>query len=165
VSQRYTFLLRGAWSKHAELVSAKAGTKVTGPQRSRDAPCDVSKSPVARRVAMRVIDRFQPIEVDEEKRQALPGALRSLDLKSQAIAELADVREFRQWVIVRNSTRAVNLAPECCAVRGKHNQGGNRHVEEPHTVTPQFLHALIESHLCHMVLAESRDHQPTRSPQ
>jgi hypothetical protein len=56
---------------HGELVAAEAGGEVGGAQVQPQPVGDPDQQQVARRVAERVVDRLEPVEVDEEQRQGV----------------------------------------------------------------------------------------------
>jgi len=66
--------VRGAArEQHGELVAAEAGDEAPVAHRARDARADLRQQPVARRVAQRVVELLEAVEVEQQEGEPAPG--------------------------------------------------------------------------------------------
>ena len=69
---------------HHELVAAEAGDRVDRPPAGAQAGRDLDEQLVAGRVTERVVDRLEPVEVDEQHRRAQPVPARARERLARA---------------------------------------------------------------------------------
>jgi hypothetical protein len=94
-----------------ELVAAEAGDRVAGPDGAGDALGDVAQHLVADVVPERVVDKLQPVQVDEEHRQRRPGPPRPRERVRQPVEQQRPVRQPGQRVVRRPVDQLLGRTP------------------------------------------------------
>ena len=83
-----------------ELVAALAGEDVAAADELADAARGLAQHLVAGRVAERVVDELEVVEVEVEERDRLAGAARADEVQAQLLLELRAVRQAGERVVV-----------------------------------------------------------------
>jgi hypothetical protein len=92
-------LLAGVLEHDGELVAAEPPERRGRSQHAQQARRDPRQHPVAERMAERVVDALEVVEVGDHHDRARPGALGGRDRAAQAIEEQPPVREARELVV------------------------------------------------------------------
>ena len=81
-----------------ELVAAEARHDVGLARAQANQPRGLDQRPAAVEVAVRVVDRLEPVEIDEQQRQRPAAARGALGFTAQHLRQVARVVELRQIV-------------------------------------------------------------------
>ncbi len=98
-----------AAQQHGELVAAKARDRVGSPEYRLQARRDFAQKLIPRRVAERVVDLLEAVEVEQHHRDRLPFAFRSPQRQLHAILEEATIGKPGQAVVQRVELAVVEL--------------------------------------------------------
>jgi hypothetical protein len=90
--------------EHHELVAAEPRHEVLGPQHLAQPFGHRAQQLVAAGMAERVVDLLELVEVDEQQRRQLFGALLDASRPPDLVAEIDPVRQRRQFVVARQMT-------------------------------------------------------------
>ncbi|HEX6198721.1 MAG TPA: hypothetical protein VF150_00535 [Thermoanaerobaculia bacterium] len=112
LAERPGTLLVGVGQEHHELLAAVAGDGVRRADRAREELPQAHQEAVPRRVAEAVVVLLEPIEVEEQEGDGLPGAAGALDLLHQPLVEVPAVREAREGVGPRQASQGEIRLPE-----------------------------------------------------
>ena len=98
--------------EHHELVAAEAGHEIFRPQHGAQAIGDGAEQVVAARMAQRVVDLLELIEVDEQQRREMALPVRHLQQPLDLVAEIDPVGQLRELVIAGQMADAgLRIAP------------------------------------------------------
>ena len=92
--------------EHDEFVAAEAGDKILGPQHFAQAVGDRAQQLVAAGMAERVVDLLELVEVDEQQRRQLIGALLGGKQAADLVAEIDPVGQRGEFVVARQMADA-----------------------------------------------------------
>ena len=94
--------------QHRELVAAETGHRVVGAQARFQPPRHFHEEVVAGREAQGLVDRLEPVDVEEEHRERPSRALSTLEQRAlQAVEEQAPVGEAGEAVVQRRVQQLV----------------------------------------------------------
>ncbi len=85
--------------EHDELVAAEPRHEILGPQHLAQASGDRAQQLVAAGVTECVVDLLELVEIDEQQRRQLLGALLDRQQPSDLVAEIDPVRECSEFVV------------------------------------------------------------------
>ena len=90
--------------EHHELVAAEPRHEILGPQHLAQPVGDRAQQLVAAGMAERVVDLLELVEVDEQQRRQLLGAVLDRQQPPDLVAEIDPVGQRRQFVVARQMT-------------------------------------------------------------
>ena len=125
--------------QQAELVAAEAGHRVALAQRQTQAAADLLQQQVAVLVAERVVDLFEPVEIEQHESDAQIGALRRQDRPGRAFVEEAAIRKAGQHVVQREVLVLGGLAAQLG--RGARDDPEEREVQQCQAADEQHVEA------------------------
>ncbi len=120
-----------AWLvRHRELVATEACEQIIMAQQRAQARPDLPQNLIARVVTERVIELFEPIQIDQQQRQPHATALRLGDLRVQAVQEMPAVAKAGQRVGDRLVLALAQPLPNSC--RGARHPYQDRACRQAH---------------------------------
>ena len=99
---------RAVGQDHRELLAAEARHRVHRPDAVAQREGDRLQDDVAGRMAVRVVDALEVVDVDHQHQRRLAGAGDPVDLAGQRELELAPVRQARERIAARELAQAVD---------------------------------------------------------
>jgi hypothetical protein len=123
-------LVREVRQQNRELVAAQSCGSVRFAQAGVQAPRDAPKQPIADRTAERIVDRFEPVDVQGQDGVLVAPAASGRDRLAQAIQEERAVGEAGEWIVGGEVTgtfpRVAQLQDRSMALQGGGECGGEQ---------------------------------------
>ena len=110
LAHRTRLLLVGVRKHHAELVTAQPREQVTVTQRPAAEARDRAQHVVADRMPEHVVDRLEPVEVEEQHRERPAVAARTRELAPQRVIERAAVGDAGELVAASQTAELLEFA-------------------------------------------------------